>query len=213
MHKTRNVIVGAAITIGLGLLGACSGTTQSSSTAATAPDSRAGSTGAHPAPTTAGARVGTTSSDQVISSSSTTSSSTGQNETIVTRTLLPPGTPKPGQTIPTTLPPLLPGEFDCGIVYLATGWPTTPVPSPSLYSCLKTGWTAGTPTRLVERAQTDGLGGAILVTTYDVTGPGSLRVTEDATNAADRPQRITVSTCTGLTVGMTDVKTSGCTPA
>lgn len=104
-----------------------------------------------------------------------------------------------------------PAFVDCGVVYRASGWPTTFVPSPSTFTCLADAFAAGTPARLVDREQTDGYGGAILVTTYDVLGPGSLRVTVDATQAADRPQVVTVSECTGVVAEMIRLVTSGCT--
>jgi hypothetical protein len=133
----------------------------------------------------------------------------------------------PATTIPdpnTTLPPTVPTEpptipasgddpamLDCGTLYRAAGWPTTFAMFPGAFSCLADAFTAGTPARLVDREQTDGYGGAILITTYDVLGPGQLRVTVDATQAADRPQVVTVSRCTGVVAEMQALVTSGCT--
>jgi len=63
------------------------------------------------------------------------------------------------------------------------------------------------------RAQTDGEGGHIEITTYQVIGVQQVRQTVDATGAQP-PGGITVSVCTGLASSFaTIVTTSGCTPA
>ena len=124
-------------------------------------------------------------------------------------TSLPAPEPTAVPTIPATGDD--PAFIDCGTVYRASGWPTTFVPSPTSFSCLADAFAAGTPARLVDREQTDGFGGAILITTYDVLGPGDLRLTVDATNAADRPQVVTVSRCTDVVAEMMDLVASGCT--
>jgi hypothetical protein len=134
----------------------------------------------------------------------------GPNTTIPDpNTSLPTPEPPPVPTVPATGDD--PAFIDCGVVYRASGWPTTFVPSPTTFACLADAFAAGTPARLVDREQTDGQGGAILVTTYDVLGPGVLRMTVDATNAADRPQVVTVSRCTGVVAEMMSLVVSGCT--
>jgi hypothetical protein len=172
----------------------------------------AGSSGTDPDLTTSTDQTLTTSAVDTSLGSTVPPTSNGESTTA------PSGSAGPSTTRPTstdapvvTPAPPVQAETDCGIVYLASGWPTTTAPSPTFASCLATGFTAGTPTRLVVRAQTDGAGGHILITTYQVLGPASVRVTEDATNAADRPQVVTVKTCTGLTVSGSSISESGCT--
>jgi hypothetical protein len=139
----------------------------------------------------------------------------GGRTTVPQTTIPDPNTPVPPPVV--TEPPTIPASgqdpafIDCGIIYRASGWPTTFVPNIDAFTCLQTAFDADTPARLVDREQTDGEGGAILVTTYDVLGPGRVRVTVDAREAADRPQRITVSECTGLVAVPIVVTPSGCT--
>jgi hypothetical protein len=130
-----------------------------------------------------------------------------------TTTIVDPDQPPPPPPETSTIPASGqdPALLDCGILYRASGWPTTFVPSTEAIACLQGAFDAGTPARLVDRAQTDGEGGAILVTTYDVLGAGVVRVTVDARQAADRPQGITVSRCTGLASEFVTITTSGCT--
>lgn len=121
--------------------------------------------------------------------------------------------PAPDPTAAPTIPAgdQDPALLDCGTLFRASGWPTTFVPSIEAFTCLQAAFDAGTPARLVDREQTDGYGGAILITTYDVLGPGNVRVTVDAREAADRPKGITVSECTGLTAVPMTITPSGCT--
>ena len=102
------------------------------------------------------------------------------------------------------------GQIDCGTAYLASGWPTTIVPSPTLAQCILDAFAAGTPAIYRERAQTDGNGGHIKITTYEVTGRYQVRRTVDATGAQP-PGGITVSVCTGLAAGPdSQLVASGC---
>lgn len=124
-------------------------------------------------------------------------------------TTLAPPDPTVVPTIPATGDdPVL---INCGTVYRANGWPTTIPIRPDAFTCLADAFAAGTPARLVDREQTDGYGGAILITTYDALGPGDLRMTVDARNAADRPQVVTVSRCTGVVADGIRLVVSGCT--
>ncbi len=114
---------------------------------------------------------------------------------------------------PTTASTDQSGRIDCGTAYLASGWPTTVLPSPQLQQCILAAFAAGTPAIYRERAQTDGAGGHIQVTTYEVTGVHQVRRTVDATSAQP-PGGITVSTCTGLAAGSDGQLTAtGCAPA
>jgi hypothetical protein len=130
-----------------------------------------------------------------------------------TITITDPNQPPPPVTEAPTIPATDqdPTLIDCGIIYRASGWPTTFMVSTSYFDCLGDAFESGTPARLVDRAQTDGMGGAILITTYDVLGPGQVRVTVDATAAADRPQVVTVSMCTGLEIASYQIEVRGCT--
>ncbi len=101
----------------------------------------------------------------------------------------------PGSTAASTIPG---GAIDCGTFDLAVGWPTTFVPSPSMYRCLGDAFRAGTPARLVLSAQTDGNGGAPVTTTYLVTGQGIIHVTTDATRAVGRPPVVSTKDCRSL---------------
>jgi hypothetical protein len=102
------------------------------------------------------------------------------------------------------------GQIDCGTAYLASGWPTTIAPSPTLAQCILDAFAAGTPAIYRERAQTDGNGGHIEITTYQVTGRQKVWRTVDATGAQP-PGGVTVSACTGLAAGPdSQLVASGC---
>ncbi len=125
-------------------------------------------------------------------------------------------------TVPATAPTTVPattasttpaGQIDCGTAYLASGWPTTILPSPALQQCILSAFAAGRPAIYRERAQTDGQGGHIKITTYEVIGVHQVRRTVDATGAQP-PGAVTVSVCTGLASGQDgQLAASGCTPA
>ncbi len=122
--------------------------------------------------------------------------------------------PGPGPTVaPTTASTNPAGQIDCGTAYLASGWPTTFLPSPTLQQCILSAFAAGTPAIYRERAQTDGQGGHIKITIYEVIGVHQVRRTVDATGAQP-PGAVTVSVCTGLASGQDgQLAASGCTPA
>jgi hypothetical protein len=63
---------------------------------------------------------------------------------------------------------------------------------------------------MVVSQQTDGNGGSPVVTTYVVGGQRVLGVTIDASQAADRPQVVTVLRCTGLDVSVWPPAVSEC---
>jgi hypothetical protein len=114
------------------------------------------------------------------------------------------------------LPPSAP-PFDgrnCGTIAYASGWPTTFLVSleTGVGQCFLDAWAAGTPARLVTRDQTDGQGGHIAITTYDVLGPGQLRVTTDGRQRAT-PQPVTTELCTGLTHDASRLHPENCRPA
>ena len=165
-----------------------------------------------PGPTAAAGATGTTASTYLVSQSEVATAGGGAApETTIAdpnETYPPP---------PVTEQPTIPASgddpvlIDCGILYRASGWPTTFVPNLDAFTCLEAAFDSGTPARLVDREQTDGYGGAILVTTYDVLGPGRVRVNVDAREAADRPPGITVSECTGLVVVPMTITPSSCT--
>jgi hypothetical protein len=159
-----------------------------------------------------------------LAASTTSSLAAGPSLVPTTISGLPPGTrapvttlgpsttvPPPTSTPPTTTPPA--GVVDCGTAYLASGWPTTVLPSPTLQQCILSTFAAGTPATYAERAQTDGEGGHIQVTTYLVTGVRQVRRTVDATGAQP-PGGITVSVCTGLASGPDgQLAATGCSSA
>jgi hypothetical protein len=89
------------------------------------------------------------------------------------------------------------GELDCGTLYLASGWPTTAAVSPYAFDCILDAFSTGTPARFVERAQTDGEGGHIRITTYSVIGVEEVQRVVDSTGALP-PGDITTTVCTGL---------------
>ena len=131
-----------------------------------------------------------------------------------TRTTIPVTTAGPTRptTAPTTSSTTPTGQIDCGTAYLASGWPTTILPSPTLQQCILSAFAAGTPAIYRERAQTDGEGGHIEITTYEVIGVRQARRTIDATGAQP-PGGITVSVCSGLASGPDgQLAASGCAP-
>jgi hypothetical protein len=102
---------------------------------------------------------------------------------------------------------------DCGLIAYASGWPTTrPVRLTWDGKCFLDAWESGTPARLVTRDQTDGQGGAILIVTYDVLGPGELRVTTDPRQTV-RPGPVTTQLCTSLTHNDVRLTPADCRPA
>ncbi len=138
--------------------------------------------------------------------------------TVTTRgpgqTTIPVTTTGPTQTTsaPTTSSTTPTGQIDCGTAYLASGWPTTTVPSPAVQQCILSAFSAGTAAIYRERAQTDGEGGHIQITTYEVIGVRQVRRTVDATGAQP-PGAITVSVCSGLASGPDgQLAASACTP-
>lgn len=118
----------------------------------------------------------------------------------------PTGPTGPDPTDPTTAP----GVLDCGTQYLASGWPTTPAPSRLMAECIVAAFETGRPATYAERAQTDGEGGHIMVTRFDVTAVRVVVVTVDAT-AAQPPGGVTTRTCHGLTLDSLLPTASACT--
>ena len=121
---------------------------------------------------------------------------------------------KPGNCspVPPGAPPL--EGIDCGVIAYASGWPTTFPQNLTMGAgkCFTDAWAAGTPARMVTRDQTDGEGGHIRITTYDVLGSGQLRVITDNRQSAP-PGGITTKVCTSLTATMSQLQPGGCTPA
>ncbi len=167
------------------------------------------------------ALVGCSSTTETVSSAGTSTSSVPKPTAAPTTAAVSPPTTDADPSAPdvtdTTATPTIPASggdpvlVGCGTVHRASGWPTTFPPSPQAFTCLAGAFGTGTPARLVDREQTDGEGGAILVTTYDVLGSGRVRVTVDAREAADRAQTRTVSECTDLRAELTTVTVSACT--
>ena len=124
-----------------------------------------------------------------------------------TATTQPSGPPPPPVATTTTTNGA--GQIDCGTRYLASGWPTTTVPYPGFADCIQQAFASGTSAIYVERAQTDGEGGHIEITTYEVVGARLVRRTVDSTGAQP-PGGVVVSTCTGLTHDSQVVVASGC---
>ncbi len=127
-----------------------------------------------------------------------------------------PATTEPASpiTTPTTGAPgttTAGGPVDCGTAYLASGWPTTTAGSPAASACILDAFAAGTPATYVVRAQTDGNGGHIQITTYVVVGVQRVQRTVDD-RGAQPAGGVTTTTCTGLAFSMaTAVTASGCT--
>jgi hypothetical protein len=215
-NRNRPLLLAAACLIGTAVVaGACS--SQADTVSSTGTAGIAGSTaGPEPsAPSAATGSTATTSAPDPAHEREVATSADGGPPSVPETTIPDPNAPVPPPVVtePATIPatgqdPVL---LDCGIIYRASGWPTTFVPNPETFRCLQEAFDAGRPARLVDREQTDGAGGAILITTYDVLGPGRVRVTVDATEAADRPQGITISECTGLSAVPMTITTSGCT--
>lgn len=204
-NRYRPLMLAATCLIGVGGVTACSGDVESVSSTGTA------SAGAGTEETVPSAVAGSTETTTATVSPSAGGETAPSFETTIPdpNTSLPAPTPTERPTIPASGND--PAAVDCGILYRAAGWPTTLLPSVQAITCLQDAFDAGTPARLVDRAQTDGEGGAILVTTYDILGPGNVRVTVDAREAADRPRGITVSECTGLATELVTIAPSGCT--
>ena len=97
------------------------------------------------------------------------------------------------------------GGTDCGINNEMSGWPTTTVPGPTVYSCLRDALSSGRPARLVVirpsnvdsgRTTSDGYSiPAGIVITYRVLGPNRLQVTTDRHEAGGP---VTTQNCTGM---------------
>jgi hypothetical protein len=106
-----------------------------------------------------------------------------------------------------------PGEINCGIDYLASGWPTTTAPTPATFTCILDAFAAGSSAQFIEREQTDGNGGHIRVTTFQIIGVRSVKVTVDSTGAQPRGG-VTVESCGALTApaGAIVLQTGSCTP-
>jgi hypothetical protein len=132
-------------------------------------------------------------------------------------------TAPPSSLSPTkvTYPQVPAGGIDCGITNEMSGWPTTTVPGPAIYSCLSDALSSGRPARLVVihpsnvdsgRTTSDGYSiPAGIVVTYRVFGPNRLEVTTDRRAAGGRD---TTQNCTGLTPLATGAPPtlSGCKP-
>ena len=86
---------------------------------------------------------------------------------------VPEGSSLPPRSTTTGTDPT--AQIDCGTRYLASGWPTTTAPSRGFADCILGAFETGTPAIYRERAQTDGNGGHIEITTYQVTGPHQVR--------------------------------------
>ena len=118
-------------------------------------------------------------------------------------------------------PPLPAGGTDCGITDEMSGWPTTTMAGPTIYSCLSDALGSGRPARLVviqpsnvSSGRTTGDGYAIpagILVTYRVFGPARLEVTTDRREAGGS---VTTRNCTGLasSVAGSPPTPSGCTP-
>jgi hypothetical protein len=191
--------LGAILVLGIGALlttlsGPASVTTAAGTTSSSASGSTAGAsttTTGHPHGSTPGAPTTSTSTpDTATTIPASTTGSTGTTGTTTT------GNP-----------------YDCGTAYLASGWPTTMAQSPVMQQCILDHFASGQPAVYAERAQTDGEGGHIEITTYDVIGVHRVRRTVDA-RGAQPPGGITVSVCTGLSGNLGGpITASGCSPA
>jgi hypothetical protein len=103
----------------------------------------------------------------------------------------------------------------CGTIAYASGWPTTRPVNLEIDPagrCFLDAWEAGGYMRLVTREQTDGQGGHIVITTYDVVGRAELNVYTDRRDAQP-PGGVTAEHCTGLTHDPSHLHPEGCTPA
>jgi hypothetical protein len=115
------------------------------------------------------------------------------------------------ETTSATSPPWV-GPLDCGRFDLAGGWPTTVTMSPLLGRCLSKAFASGASALLVVSEQTDGDGGAPVVTTYLVVGAHRVLVKVDASAAVGRPADVTVSVCERFDGSVVPPKASRCTP-
>lgn len=88
---------------------------------------------------------------------------------------------------------------DCGTLDNLFGWPTTMLWDSRPGQCLVDAFDAGTPKHLTLFEQTDGEGGHPRITTFEVIGRGSVRLTVDSTRAADGDAGVDITTCTELT--------------
>jgi len=131
----------------------------------------------------------------------------------------PDSSPRP--TVERTYPPVPAGGTDCGITDEMSGWPTTTMVGPAVYSCLTDALGAGRPARLVVIQPSDASSGrttgdgysipAGILVTYRVFGPERLEVTTDRREAGGP---VTTRICTGLVapaVGSAPTP-SGCAP-
>jgi len=131
----------------------------------------------------------------------------------------PPSSLRPAKVL--TYPPVPAGGTDCGITNEMSGWPTTTVPGPAIYSCLSNALSSGRPARLVvihpsnvDSGRTTSDGYAIpagIVVTYRVFGPNRLQVTTDRREAGGP---VSTRNCTGLAPQATGSAPtlSGCKP-
>jgi hypothetical protein len=102
-------------------------------------------------------------------------------------------------------PPVPVGGTDCGINNEMSGWPTTTVPAPTVYSCLLNTLSSGRPARFIVirpssldsgRTTSDGYSiPAAIAITYRVLGPKRLQVTTDRREAGGQ---VTTQNCTGM---------------
>ena len=125
----------------------------------------------------------------------------------------------PGPTKARTYPTVPAGGTDCGINNEMSGWPTTTVPGPMIYSCLSDALSSGRPARLVvihasnvNSGSTASNGYSIpagILITYRVLGPNRVQVTTDRREAGGP---VTTENCTGLSpaVSGSPPSPSGC---
>ena len=120
-----------------------------------------------------------------------------------------------------TYPPEPAGGTDCGITNEMSGWPTTTMPGPTIYSCISDALASGHPARLVVihpstvysgTKTSDGYavpGGIFFI--YRVLGTDRLEVTTDRREAGGA---ITTEHCSGLSplVPASPPVPSGCKP-
>jgi len=127
----------------------------------------------------------------------------------------------PGPAKARTYPPVPAGGTDCGIDDELSGWPTTTLPGPIVYSCLSEALSSGRAARFVVihpsnvdsgRTTSDGysIPAGILIT-YRVLGPDRVQVTTDRHEAGGS---VTTQNCTGLSQPAfgSPPTPSGCTP-
>jgi hypothetical protein len=114
-------------------------------------------------------------------------------------------------TVTTTTPgpPLIPGSGDCGMLFLASGWPTTTMPGPQATTCIYAALRTGRSATLTEVAETDGLGGHPRVTTFRVTARDRLLVTINSTKAKPRGT-VQEWRCIGLATRADEIVATSC---